>query len=118
MVVGARNFVDDTWFGEDGYCHTDAMRVIERMWKDGDNLVWQATVEDPTVLTAPWTMPARVTTPSTEALEESPKCVESDGKKILNDDHHLKRERTISATRRDRGECDGTCVRGWHTVQG
>ena len=91
FVVDARNFVDDTWFGEDGYFHTDAMRVTERMWKDGDNLVWQATVEDPTVLTAPWTMPARVTRPSTEALEESPKCVESDGNKLLNDDHHLQR---------------------------
>ena len=91
LVVDVRNFVDDTWFGEDGYFHSDAMRVIERLWKDGDNLVWQATVEDPTVLTAPWTMPARVTRPSTEALEESPKCVESDGNKLLNDDHHLQR---------------------------
>ena len=68
-----------------------AMRVVERMWKDGENLVWQATVEDPTVLTAPWTMPARVTKPSTEPLEESPKCVETDGHKLLNDDHHLQR---------------------------
>lgn len=91
LVVDVRNFVDDSWFGEEGYFHSDAMHVTERLWKDGDNLVWQATVEDPTVLTAPWTMPARVTKPSTEALEESPKCVESDGDKLLNDDHHLQR---------------------------
>jgi len=91
LVVDVRNFVDDTWFGEDGYFHSDAMRVIERIWKDGDNLVWQATVADPSVLTAPWTVPARVTRPSTEALEESPKCVETDGPKLLNNDHHLQR---------------------------
>jgi len=91
FVVDVRNFVEDTWFGEDGYFHSDAMRVIERIWKDGENLVWQATVEDPKVLTAPWTVPARVTRPSTEALEESPKCVETDGPKLLNNDHHLQR---------------------------
>ena len=91
FVVDVRNFVEDTWFGEDGYFHSDAMRVIERMWKDGDNLVWQATVEDPKVLAAPWTMPPRVTKPSTEPLDESPKCVETDGQKLLNNDHHLQR---------------------------
>jgi hypothetical protein len=91
FVVDVTGFGDDTWFGEDGYFHTDAMHVVERLWKDGDNLVWQATVEDPKVLMAPWVMPARVTRPSTESLEESPKCVESDAPRLLNDDHHLQR---------------------------
>jgi hypothetical protein len=91
LVVDVRSLADDTWFGEDGYFHSYAMRVIERIWKDGDNLVWQATVEDPKVLSAPWTTPPRLTKPSTEPLEESPKCVESDGPKLLNDDHHLQR---------------------------
>ena len=91
FVVDARNFVEDTWFGEDGYFHTDALRVTERIWKDGDNLVWQAIVDDPNVLTTPWIMPARLTRPSTEPLEESPKCVETDGNKLLNNDHHLQR---------------------------
>src|SRR6185503_15407146 len=53
FVVDARNFVEDTWFGEDGYFHTDAMRVVERLWKVGDDLLWQATVEDPAVLAEP-----------------------------------------------------------------
>jgi hypothetical protein len=91
FVVESRNFVDDTWFGEDGYFHSADMRVIERLWKEGDNLVWQAVVEDPVVLTAPWTMPPRLVKPSTDPLEESPKCVESDGPKLLNDDHHGQR---------------------------
>lgn len=91
LAIDVRNFVDDSWFGEEGYFHSDAMRVVERIWKDGENLVWQATVEDPTVLTAPWIMPARLVKPSTDPLEESPKCVETDGARLLNDDHHLQR---------------------------
>ena len=91
FIVDVTGFGDDTWFGEDGYFHTDAMHVVERIWKDGDNLVWQATVEEPNVLAKPWVMPARLLRPSTDSLEESPKCVESDSSKLLNDDHHLQR---------------------------
>jgi hypothetical protein len=91
FVVDVRNFVDDTWFGENGYFHSSEMRVVERLWKEGANLVWQATVEDPVVLTAPWVMPARLIKPSTDTLEESPKCVETDGPKLLNNDHHGQR---------------------------
>lgn len=91
FVVDVREFVDDTWFGEDGYFHSDQMHVIERLWKDGENLVWQATVEDPKVLASPWVVPPRVLRPSSDALEESPKCVETDAPRLLNDDHHLQR---------------------------
>ena len=91
FVVDVTGFGDDTWFGEDGYFHTDAMHVVERIWRDGDNLVWQATVEEPKVLAKPWVMPARLLKPSTDSLEESPRCVESDAPRLLNDDHHLQR---------------------------
>jgi len=91
LVVEVTNFVDDTWFGEGGYFHTDAMHVTERLWRVGSNLAYQATVADPNVLTTPWTMPARLVKPSTEPLEESPKCVEDDGHRLLNNDHHGQR---------------------------
>lgn len=91
LVVDVTNFNDDTWFGEGGYFHTDAMHVTERLWRVGDNLAYQVMVADPKVLTAPWTMPARVVKPSTEPLEESPRCVEDDGHRLLNNDHHLQR---------------------------
>jgi len=91
LVVDVTNFVDDTWFGENGYFHTDAMHVTERLWRVGENLAYQATVEDPKVLTAPWIMPARLVKPSTDPLEESPKCVEDDGQRLLNNDHHQQR---------------------------
>ena len=91
LVVDVTNFLKDGWFGEGGYFHTDAMHVIERLWRDGENLVWQATVDDPKVLTAPWTMSPRVVKPSDDPLEESPPCIEDDGKRLLNSDHHQQR---------------------------
>ena len=60
------NFVEDTWFGEDGYFHSDAMHVTERFWRNGANLVYQVTVDDPKVLMSPWTMAPRVVKPSNE----------------------------------------------------
>jgi hypothetical protein len=91
LVVDAVNFVEDTWFGEEGYFHSDAMHVTERLWREGPNLVYQAIVEDPKVLTSPWVAPPRVVKPSNDPLEESPRCVESDGSKLLNTDHHGQR---------------------------
>ena len=91
LVVDVVNFVEDTWFGEDGYFHSDAMHVVERFSRSGPNLVYQVTVEDPKVLTAPWTMAPRVVKPSTAPLEESPRCVEADSKLLVNDDHHGQR---------------------------
>ena len=91
LVIDARNFVEDTWFGEKGYFHTDAMRVTERLWRDGENLVWQVTVDDPKVLTTPWTMAPRMVKRSTQPLEESPACREQDGALLQNNDHHDQR---------------------------
>ena len=91
LVIESTNFVEDTWFGEEGYFHSDGMRVTERLWRVGENLAYQVTVDDPKVLTAPWTMPVRVVKPSTEPLEESPRCLETDGPRLLNNDHHGQR---------------------------
>jgi hypothetical protein len=91
LVVDVTNFVENGWFGEGGYFHTDAMHVTERLWRDGENLVWQAAVDDPKVLSAPWIMPPRVIAPSSDPLEESPRCVEDDGNRLLNSDHHQQR---------------------------
>jgi len=91
FVVDAKSFVDDSWFGEEGYIHSDAMHVVERFWKVGNNMAYQVTVEDPKMLATPWTTPVRVVKPSTEPLEESPTCREADGSLLLNNDHHVQR---------------------------
>jgi hypothetical protein len=91
LVIDVTNFAEDGWFGEGGYFHTDAMHVTERLWRVGENLAYQATVEDLKVLTGPWTEPARLVKPSTEPLEESPQCTEKDGPLLQNSDHHGQR---------------------------
>ena len=91
LVVETTNFVEDTWFGEEGYFHSDAMRVIERLWRVGENLAYQVTVHDPKVLVGPWTNFTHVITPSVVPLEEAPICREDDGHRLLNLDHHLQR---------------------------
>jgi hypothetical protein len=54
LVIDTTGFDDSTWFGRDGYFHTDAMRVTERFTRKGDTLEYSATVEDPNVLTKPF----------------------------------------------------------------
>ena len=91
LVVDTTNFVEDTWFGEEGYFHSNAMRVTERLWRVGEDLAYQVTVDDPKVLTAPWTNYAHLIKPSDEALQESPVCKDDDGNRLLNLDHHVQR---------------------------
>jgi hypothetical protein len=91
LVVDVRGFTDDTWFGEQGYFHTSALHVIERLWLDGNDLAYQVTIEDPNVLTAPWTNAPRIVKRSALPLEESPPCRDHDGPLLLNDDHHDQR---------------------------
>jgi hypothetical protein len=91
LEVESVNFVDNTWFGERGYIHSDAMNVTERLWKQGENLAYQVVVDDPKVLTEPWVMAPRIIRPSTEPLLESAACVEDDGHRLKNTDHHGQR---------------------------
>jgi hypothetical protein len=88
--VDARHFVEDGWFGEGGYFHTDPLRVVERFWLDGDTLVYQATVSGPNVLVAPWTLSPRIVKRSTLPLEESPPCKDEDAQRLINDDHAIR----------------------------
>jgi hypothetical protein len=91
LVVDTTNLVEDTWFGEEGYFHSDAMRVTERLWRIGDDLAYQVTVDDPKVLTEPWTNYAHRIKPSDEPMQESPACKDEDGNRLLNLDHHVQR---------------------------
>jgi len=91
LVVEVTNFNDDTWLGSDGYFHTEKMRVIERLTRNGDTLTYTATVEDPDVLAKPWTTTPRqlkLSTSKADALLEAPPCVEHDAPHIVTLDHH------------------------------
>jgi hypothetical protein len=61
-VIDDVNFNVDTWIsggvigGGGGYFHSYDLHVIERLWRKGNTLYYQATVEDPSVLVQPWIM--------------------------------------------------------------
>jgi hypothetical protein len=88
LVVDDTNFNDDTWFSNAGYFHSTALHVTERLTRKGDTLVYEITVEDPKVLTAPWVLPPRTMQISENRLEEAPPCKEMDQSHFVNLDHH------------------------------
>lgn len=60
FVVETKNFNDDTWMWAEGRSspHSDQLRIVERYRRtDKNTLEIEATVTDPKVLTAPWTVP-------------------------------------------------------------
>ena len=81
LVVDVTGFNDETWLAWPGYFHTNKMRVIERLRREGNLLHYQVTVEDPDVLTQPWVMDERVLRLNTAPMVqiEDPPCVETDG---------------------------------------
>jgi hypothetical protein len=86
LVVDATNFNDDTWLGLDGWFHSTALHVVERITREGDTIRDQATVEDPNVFTRPWTMNPRIAKATTELIEENAPCVERDEGHIIDFD--------------------------------
>ena len=88
LVVDTVNFNDDTWLGIDGWFHSTALHVIERISRDGDTLNYQATVEDPNVFTRPWVMNPRTLKPTTDQLIETAPCADRDESHLVNHDHH------------------------------
>jgi hypothetical protein len=56
LVIDTIGFTDESWLHKSGYFHSFKLHVIERLTREGNTLRWVATVEDPEVLTEPWTM--------------------------------------------------------------
>jgi len=88
LVVDVNGLNDDTWLGPDGYFHTDALHVAERFTRTGDTMRYDVTVEDPNVLSRPWTMNPRTLRVGNRPLEEGPPCVEKDAEHLVTLDHH------------------------------
>jgi hypothetical protein len=60
FVVDTANFTDNTWMFAEGRVsfHSDALHVVERYRRvDANTLEIETKVEDPKVLTGPWTAP-------------------------------------------------------------
>ena len=94
LVVDVNKFNDDTWLGTDGWFHSTKMHVVERFTRNGNNLTYQMTVEDPEVLTKAWAKNPATLKLSTDPADmisdataiEAP-CVEVDVGHIVNHDH-------------------------------
>jgi len=60
LVVDKTNFIDSNWISAEGRVsyHSDALHIVERYRRvDANTLEIEATLEDPKVLTKPWTVP-------------------------------------------------------------
>ena len=88
LVVETVKFRDDTWLTDDGSFHTADLRVVERLWRQGGELHYQATAHDPAVLTEPWAKQERVGTLTARELVPAPPCVERDLEFIIDGSHH------------------------------
>jgi hypothetical protein len=81
LVLETANFNGFVWIDDSGNFYTDTARATERLTMvDRDTIHYQATIEDPTAYTRPWTVAwalIRDTTPGGYALFEEP-CREGD----------------------------------------
>ncbi len=74
LVIDSVGFNDLTWLASGGYFSSDQKHTIERLWREGDTLVYQVTVDDPGVLVQPWVMDAQRV-----ALDTSPEAYLAEG---------------------------------------
>lgn len=57
LVVETIGFNGQTWFDNAGNFHSEALTVTERFTlTDADTIMYEATIEDPSVFTRPWTI--------------------------------------------------------------
>jgi hypothetical protein len=57
LVVDVVGFNDKTWLAGTGTFHSDALHVVERYTRvSKDRIDYEVAMEDPSVLTAPWTL--------------------------------------------------------------
>ena len=57
LVVDVRDFTEETWLDRAGNFHSPDMHLVERFTPmSADHILYEVTVEDPTVFTRPWKM--------------------------------------------------------------
>jgi hypothetical protein len=56
LVLDSTTFVDSTWLARGGFFHSDQMHVVEKLTRQGNEIKYEVTVEDPEVLVEPFVM--------------------------------------------------------------
>jgi hypothetical protein len=54
LVIESVGFTPATWLARGGFFHSEDMKVTERFTRQGDQMLYAVTVEDPEVLLQPW----------------------------------------------------------------
>jgi hypothetical protein len=77
LVIENTGFNDQTWFDRAGNFHSNALKVTERFTPEGENLRYEATMDDPETFTRAW----KISMPLYRRLEKDAqllefKCVE------------------------------------------
>jgi hypothetical protein len=59
LVLDSISFVDTTWLGRGGLFHSENMHIVEKFTRKGDEILYEATIDDPGVFVEPWVMQPR-----------------------------------------------------------
>jgi hypothetical protein len=59
LVLESISFVDSTWLGRGGLFHSGDMRITEKLTRQGDEILYEVTVQDPESFIEPWVMTPR-----------------------------------------------------------
>src|SRR5690606_22347334 len=54
LVIESVGFTPATWLARGGFFHSEDMKVTETFTRQGDQMLYEVTVEDPQVLLQPW----------------------------------------------------------------
>jgi hypothetical protein len=88
LVVDVTSFNEDTWLDMDGSFHDANMHVVERFTRKGNTLLYEVTVEDPTLFAKPYSpKPKNLVLGKGHATEDYP-CVELDQSHLVTHEHH------------------------------
>ena len=90
-MVDTIDFNGDVWLGIDGWFTSTKLHVTEHLRREANLLYYQATADDPDILSKPWVMPERTLTlnhSDSRIEQEEPPCVEQDTAHIVTPEHH------------------------------
>jgi hypothetical protein len=60
LVLDSISFYDTTWLARGGFIHSVNMHIVEKFTRQGNQIKYEVTVEDPEVLVEPWVMTPRI----------------------------------------------------------